>query len=386
MTQDATGKIAALEEELEIVYDLVRQANAKLDEAYAKIDEQQHELAKYAGDYLDSMRAEGGLTAEVKRLRIELDQERLQRKLERAELHAEIERANLRDDARWNTFHTEFQAAFLKMGFDRQSDGFMKEGADFVKANPGTVEASKRARKVLRTLLDFNAFWSEQALVRLAPNDRGVSWNAKLDYWSKRYDQIAEMTPAQLESWKKFRVFVAWYNSTNHRAKVQNESARFAARACLAAIASNSASSVLLPTLQNSDYARRAATAAEKLLSDIGETCEKLWLDIETGLAEVACKREDARQLKEDQKEAAERAKRPRETATLSGEWDDSDDALSSRNTQFQTGAPHVEETVWYDEDYDTSPRFNPANGLPMNGMWDTHGNMYGTNFNDFHF
>lgn len=373
MIHEATNKISELE--------------ADLCNAYARINELQLELAKYATDPLRGLGVEGSQAEEIKRLRIQLDQEQLQRKFERAKLYGEIELANRCNEARWKAFHTEFQEVFLKMGFDKQLKGFLKDGADFVKANLGTVQATVHAKQVLRRYLDLHAFLSEQALVRLRPNDRGVGWNFKIDYWAKRYDYIANMTPSQQESWKKFRVFVAWHNSINYRAMVENQSAGFAARACLAAIDSNSASSVLLPTLQSALYARRAATATEELLSDIRVACEKLWLDIEEGLAEVSCKREEARQVQEDQSEAANRAKCLHQETSSIWEHDESDDHQTPQRSHSNTNPYHVEDSFWSgDEYFEFSPQFNPANGLPMCGMVDMNGNMYGSNLNDFHF
>lgn len=388
MIHYATGEIAALKAELSQAHEIVRQKNAELGRAYAKIEEQQRELAKFAGNYLDSMRAEGDLTEEVKRLRIKLDQENLKRKLERAELGNEIEIQNLREDARWKKFFSEYQLAFLKMGFDKTDDGFLKEAADFVKANPGKIESTARARKALRIYMDYIVMWSEQAILRLKPNERGASWIAKSEYWGKRYDLLADMEPFQLELWNKFRVLVNWYASRNHCAMVAHQSVILSVRACLSAIESNSASSVLLPTLQSAEYALSVAKSEEKYLSLIGDSCQKLCLDVESGLAEVSRKREDVRQTEEDQKETAGRAKRPCEATALVCESDDVDDYTGSPNTRLQTSESHVEDTIWHSDDdcFDLFPKFNPANGLPMNGVWDVHGNVYGTNFNDQNF
>lgn len=397
MTQETHSD---LKQQLDCARALVNEKNAELDRARETIAQQSAELARFAGDLLDSMRAEGELNEEIQALREEVN---LLRRTEQE---------------RQATYHMAYTQAFRDILSKGSPRGPLAEAQQFVEKHAGTPEATERARKALLQILDTRAAnGAKQLEVLEEQKSSHVVWDTERKWWSGEPELVERLAPAEKQGLAALRVAIPAFAMLLDTARQARDAEGIAIRAAKASLASDAAPALLVTSFLAAIEARYPADTAEHYVGSVRKVIEAYQSRVNGAMREHMHRQVEARANALRAQEAQERLSRERlqqeerereardarARAQTESDWPEDEGpghattiTGAARYVQAPEASPaHVAavpplepfalpeaaQSDLYDYDYDDHSSVNPASGLPMmDAVFDVQMNVYGTN------
>lgn len=390
MTQETNDD---LKQQLSCTQALVNEKDAELEHARQTIAQQSSELARFADNLLDSMRAEGDLNEEVQTL------------------HEELKQLRLAEQERKAAYHMAYAQAFRDILSKGNPRGPLAEAQQFVEQHAGTPEATERAREALLRVLDARAAnAAKQLKVLEEQNSSHAVWETERKWWSGEPELIERLPPAEKQGLAALRVAIPAFAMLLDTVRQARDAEGLAIRAAKASLASEVAPALLVTSFLAAIEARYPADTAEHYVGSVRKVIEAYQPRVNVAMREQMHRQIEARANARRAQEAHERLSQERlqqeqiereardaaastqtESAWLDDEAPGHATSITGAIGYGHDQAPSPEpfalpeapqpEFDDYDYDYDYHSSVNPASGLPMmDAVFDVHLNVYGTN------